>query len=216
MLRQAFPDKIFLLKDIGYNMKAIIGKKLGMTRIFDEKGTVIPVTLIEVGENVITQVKTEDKDGYKSAQLALSEDRKINQPLKGHLAKSKIKSKTIREFDLEGEVGTKIDLNQFQVGDLITVSATSKGKGFAGTVKRHNFNTGPKTHGSNNYRQPGSIGSAYPQHVIKGRKMAGHMGYDKTTVKNLKIAALNLDDNILMIKGAVPGPNKSKIFIWSK
>lgn len=216
MLRQAFPDKIFLLKHNGYSMKAIIGKKLGMTRIFDQKGTVIPVTLVEVGENVITQVKTKDKDGYKSAQLALSEDRKINQPLKGHLAKSKIKSKTIREFDLDGEVGAKIDLTQFQVGDLITVSATSKGKGFAGTVKRHNFSTGPKTHGSNNYRQPGSIGSAYPQHVIKGRKMAGHLGYDKTTVKNLKIAALNLEDKILMIKGAVPGPNKSKIFIWSK
>lgn len=198
-------------------MKAIIGKKLGMTRIFDEQGAVIPVTLISVGENVITQIKTNDKDGYETVQVGLAENRKLNQPLKGHLAKAKIKTRTLKEFPIESnQVGVKIDLSQFQSGEAVTVQAISKGKGFAGTVKRHHFTTGPKTHGSNNYRQPGSIGSMYPQRVIKGRRMAGHMGYDKITTKNLKIAYLDLENKIMMIKGAVPGPNKSTVYIWGK
>lgn len=197
-------------------MKAIIGKKIGMTRIFDEKGAVIPVTLIKVAENVITQVKTENIDGYNSAQLGMVEDRKINQPQAGHLAKSKIKTRTIKEFTLDAELGSKLDLSQFVLGEMVTVQAVSKGKGFAGTVKRHNFNTGPKTHGSNNYRQPGSIGATGPQRVIKGRRMAGHMGYDQTTVKNLKVINLDLENNVIMIKGAIPGPNKSTVYVWGK
>ena len=198
-------------------MKAMIGKKLGMTRIFSDKGAVTPVTLIEIGENVVTQIKTDDRDGYQATQIGMAEKCKINQPLSGHLAQAKIKTKTMKEFALSDTVvGDKIDLSQFQKGELITVQAISKGKGFAGTVKRHNFATGPKTHGSNNYRQPGSIGSAYPQHVIKGRKMAGHMGYDKTTVKNLKIAHVDMENKIIMIQGAIPGPNKSTVYIWSK
>lgn len=197
-------------------MKALIGKKLGMTRIFDEKGAVIPVTLVVIGENVITQVKTEVKDGYDSAQLAMVENRKVNQPQSGHLSKVKVKTKTIKEFPLESELGAKLDLSQFKVGEMITVQSISKGKGFTGTVKRHNFNTGPKTHGSNNYRQPGSIGSAYPQRVIKGRRMAGHMGYDKTTVKNLKIVNLDLENKVMMVKGAIPGPNKSTVYLWAE
>lgn len=198
-------------------MKAIIGKKLGMTRIFDEKGNVISVTLIGIGENIVTQVKNKEKDGYDACQIGLSEDKKISKPQKGHLAESKIKTRTMKEFAVENfKVGQKLDLSQFSVGDKVTVSAISKGKGFAGTVKRHHFQTGPKTHGSDNYRQPGSIGSMYPQRVIKGRRMAGHMGHDQVTVKNLKIIDINQEKHTLMLKGAVPGPNKSIIYIWSK
>jgi len=198
-------------------MKAILGKKLGMTRIFDEKGTVIPVTLIVAEPNVVTQVKTVESDGVAKIQVALPQTRKLKKPQAGHLEKSGVKSTYLREFKLEGlSVGEKIDLSQFEVGQLVAVSAISKGKGFAGTVKRHNFATGPKTHGSNNYRQPGSIGSMFPQRVIKGRRMAGHMGHDKVTVKNLKIAQIDQANNCLYLRGAVPGANKSLVSIWSE
>lgn len=198
-------------------MKAIIGKKLGMTRIFDEKGLVIPVTLISAQPNVVAQVKTQEKDGYETVQLAMVQDKKINKPQIGHLAKSGITSRVMREFPLTSvNVGDKVDLSQFTVGEMVTVSATSKGKGFAGTIKRHNFTTGPKTHGSNNYRQPGSIGSAYPQRVVKGIRMAGHMGFEKVTVKNLIIAHIDEPNNVIYIRGAVPGANKAFVSIWSE
>ncbi|MEI6040341.1 MAG: 50S ribosomal protein L3 [Candidatus Berkelbacteria bacterium] len=198
-------------------MKAIIGKKLGMTRIFDEKGTVIPVTLILAEPNIVTQVKTQETDGYTATQIAMPQDKKLNKPQTGHLAKVEVKSRVLREFDLSDvTVGDKVDLSQFEVGQKVTVSATSKGKGFAGTVKRHNFHCGPKTHGSNNYRQPGSIGSAYPQRVVKGIRMAGHMGFDKVTVKNLIVAQIDSINNIIYIRGAVPGPRKSFVSIWSE
>jgi len=199
-------------------MKAIIGRKIGMTRIFNDKGNAVPVTLILAEPNVITQVKTSKKDGYDASQIALADKKKINKPLAGHLAKAKIKARILKEFPLDEkkQIGGRIDVSQFQVGDVVSVSAISKGKGFAGTVKRHHFHLGPKTHGSNNYRQPGSIGSMYPQRVIKGRRMAGHLGHQKVTVKSLKIADVNLDKNILMLKGPVPGPNKSVVCIWGK
>lgn len=198
-------------------MKAIIGKKLGMTRIFNENGTVVPVTLILAEPNVVTQLKTEEKDGYVSAQIAMVQDKKLRKPQNGHLAKSGIKSRVLKEFAIdEVSVGDKVDLSQFEVGQKVAVSATSKGKGFAGTVKRHNFHCGPKTHGSNNYRQPGSIGSMYPQRVIKGRRMSGHMGHEKVTVKNLIIAQIDAINNIIYIRGAVPGPVKSFVSIWSE
>jgi large subunit ribosomal protein L3 len=198
-------------------MKAIIGKKLGMTRIFDEKGIVIPVTLICAEPNVVTQVKTEEKDGYTATQIAMPQDKKLKKPQAGHLAKVNMKSRVLREFDItEVSVGDKVDLSQFKVGEKVVVSATSKGKGFAGTVKRHNFTTGPKTHGSNNYRQPGSIGSMYPQRVIKGRRMSGHMGHEKVSVKNLIVAQIDSINNIIFIRGAVPGPQKGFVSIWSE
>lgn len=197
-------------------MKAIVGRKLKMTRIFDEKGNVIPVTLIVAEENIVTQVKNMEKDGYEAVQIAAIDTRKINNPEKGHLKAAGIKSRTLREFPLtEKNIGDKLDLSQFEVGNIVTVMAISKGKGFTGTIKRHNFNTGPKTHGSHNYRQPGSIGSAYPQRVIKGKKMAGHMGYDRVTTKGLKVANIDLENSVIMLRGAVPGPNKSKVCIWS-
>jgi len=199
-------------------MKAIIGKKIKMTRIFDEKGLVVPVTLVLVEDCTVTQVKTEDKDGYKGTQIGLDMDIKMNKPMTGHLASSKIKSRNLKEFALDEElkIGDKLDLSQFKNNDKVTVAAISKGKGFAGTVKRHHFHLGPKTHGSNNYRQPGSIGSMYPQRVIKGRRMAGHLGYDQVTVKNLTIAQVDMDKKLLFIKGAVPGANKSIVYIWAE
>lgn len=198
-------------------MNAIIGKKLKMTRIFDEKGNVVPVTLIVADVNVVTHVKNIEKDGYEAVQIASPDNRKINNPEKGHLKKAGIKSRSLKEFSLiEKNVGDKLDLSQFEVGSLVTVSATSKGKGFTGTVKRHNFSTGPKTHGSNNYRQPGSIGGAYPQRVIKGKKMAGHMGYAKVTTKGLKVINIDLENKVIMLRGAVPGPAKTRVLIWSK
>ena len=199
-------------------MKAIIGRKIGMTRIYTEEGNAVPVTLVVAEPNTVTQIKTEEKEGYNSVQIALEDKKKINKPQAGHLAKAKIKSRVLKEFNLEGEnqVGSKIDLTLFKKGDLINVTSISKGKGFAGTVKRHHFHLGPKTHGSNNYRQPGSIGSMYPQRVIKGRRMAGHLGSQKSTVKNIKIADINPEQNVLMLNGAVPGPNKGIVYIWSK
>lgn len=199
-------------------MKAIIGRKIGMTRIFDEKGNVVPVTLMLAKPVVVTQIKNEEKDGYKAIQMGPDEKKKISKPLAGHLAKAKIKTRTLREFpamDEEIAIGEKFDLSQFRPKDKVTISATSKGKGFAGTVKRHHFHLGPKTHGSDNYRRPGSIGSMYPQRVIKGRRMAGHLGYDKVTLKNVEVVHVDLEKNLLFLKGAVPGPNKGIVYIWS-
>lgn len=198
-------------------MKAIIGTKLGMTRIFDEKGMVIPVTLISAEPNVVTQVRTTEKDGYESAQIALVQDKKLKKPQDGHLAKTGIKSRVLKEFKLSDvKEGDKVDLSQFEIGQLVVVSATSKGKGFAGTVKRHNFHCGPKTHGSNNYRQPGSIGAQQPQRVIKGRRMAGHMGHETVTVKNIKVVQIDSTNNVIYLRGAVPGPVKGFVSIWSE
>lgn len=197
------------------NMKAIIGKKIGMSRIFDKAGKVIPVTLVWADENIATQVKTVEKDGYKTTQIGLKENKKINQPMTGHLKKTNTKTKTLKEFNIDDiEIGSSINLNQFEKGETVTVSAISKGKGFSGTVKRHNFNTGPKTHGSDNYRQPGSIGSMYPQRVIKGRRMAGHMGNEKVTIKNLVVQEIINEKKLILIRGAIPGANKSKVCIW--
>lgn len=180
-----------------------------MTRIFDDKGLQTPVTLVWAEPNVVTQVNT------GSTQIALPEDKKIKKPQAGHLAKTKIKARQMREFGLKDlHLGDKIDINQFEIGEKVQVCGLSKGKGFAGTVKRHHFHLGPKTHGSDNYRQPGSIGSMYPQRVIKGRRMAGHLGFDKTTVKNLIIVQIDPEKNILFLKGAVPGPVKGYIQIY--
>ena len=199
-------------------MKMILGKKLGMTRVFDADGNAVVVTLVEAKPNVVTQVKTLDIDGVEKVQIALPDDKKINQSQTGHLAKAGIKSRTIKEFPASGEneVGQKLDVSQFQINDRVCATGISKGKGFAGTIKRHHFHLGPKTHGSDNYRQPGSIGSMYPQRVIKGRRMAGHLGHTKNTVKNLIIFNIDPENNILYLRGAVPGANKSTVCVWSE
>lgn len=209
-------------------MKAIIGKKLGMTHLFDDRGNIIPVTVIEAGPCTVTQVKTADLDGYEAVQLGFGVSKRLNKPEEGHLKKAKAASKVLKEFRTEDEVATEgeevtglaglklgdtISVDQFAEGDVVAVTGTSKGKGFAGTIKRHNFHRGPKTHGSHNYRAPGSIGSMYPQHVVKGRKMAGHMGVEKVTVKNLKVIKVDMENNTIAIKGAIPGPNKSVVVV---
>jgi large subunit ribosomal protein L3 len=201
-------------------MKAIIGKKLGMTRIFNEAGEMIPVTLIEAQPSTVSQVRTVEKDGYSAVQLAMPEDKKIKKPQQGHLAKVNVISRTLKEFPIENAEEFKetdqFKLDQFQPKDRVTVTGISKGKGFAGTVKRHNFATGPKTHGSNNYRQPGSIGAQQPQRVIKGRRMAGHMGHEQITIKDVEVINVDSKNNVLMLKGAIPGANRGTLYIWSK
>lgn len=205
-------------------MKALIGKKIGMTHIFDEKGTVVPVTVLEAGPCTVVQVKTPKVDGYSAVQLGFGLDKNINKPLAGHVKASGAVPKVLHEFDLvevpaEGEeatsikVGDVLDVNTFEVGQKLAATGTSKGKGFAGTVKRHNFTTGPKTHGSHNYRAPGSIGSGYPQHVMKGKKMAGQMGNEQVTVKNLVIISIDKENNTIAVRGAVPGPRKGIVVL---
>ncbi|ADL11713.1 50S ribosomal protein L3 [Acetohalobium arabaticum] len=201
--------------------REILGKKVGMTQIFDDEGEVIPVTVIEAGPCSIVQKKTEEKDGYKAIQLGFGEakESKLNKPLKGHFDKYGVEPKEyIREVRIneedEYEVGDEIKADIFAVGDRVDVTGTSKGKGFAGTVKRWNFNLGPKTHGSRNYRLPGSIGaSADPARVFKGKKMPGRMGREQVTIQNLKVAKVDPEKNILAVKGAVPGPKKALVRI---
>lgn len=195
-------------------MKAIIGRKITMSQIFDDSGKAIPITLVMAQGNIVSQVKNLEKDGYNSTQVVLSEKRKMNHPLKNHLLKAKTQGKIIKEFNIaEAQLGSKLTLDQFSKGDKVSVTAISKGKGFSGTVKRHNFHTGPKTHGSNNYRQPGSIGSSYPQRVIKGRKMPGHLGCEQVTTKNLVVIDIDLDKETMLIKGAIPGSNGNIVYI---
>jgi len=199
-------------------MRAIYGKKLMMTRMFDKAGKSIPVTILNVAENIVTQIKTQEKDGYSAIQIGSGTKRHINKPEQGHLAKAKAKSARLTEVstDKNYRPGDKISLDIFEIGEKVNVTGVSKGKGFMGTVVRHHFKTGPKTHGSNNYRQPGSIGATFPQRVVKGRRMAGHMGADKVTVKNLAIIEISKEKDQLILRGAVPGPNKSGVLIWSK
>lgn len=208
-------------------MKALIGRKVGMTQIYQgERGKAVPVTLVQAGPCVITQVRSLQKDGYSAIQIGFGEAKNIKKPQLGHLKPTKAKSAVLREIRLDNEqksiseteqteykVGDVLDVGQFETGEKIKVTATSKGKGFAGTIKRWNFHRGPKTHGSDNYRQPGSIGSMYPQRVLKGKKMAGRMGHDTVTIKNLSIAEIDNEQNILAISGAIPGPNKSVVII---
>lgn len=193
--------------------KGMLGKKIGMTSVFASDGKLVPVTVIKLGPCVVTQVKTSQTDGYNALQLGFDELSlaKCNRPENGHFSKSGSTGfKVVREFDVENpdefEVGQTIGLEVFAIGDKINVSGTSKGRGFAGTIKRHGFSRGPETHGSRNHRKPGSIGcSAWPARVVKGRKMPGHMGVDRKTVKNLEIIDIRPEENLVMIKGAVPG-----------
>ncbi len=194
-------------------MSALLGKKIGMTNVFSSDGMLVPVTVLQVGPCVVTQVKTEETDGYTALQLGFDEKavEKLNKPIAGHLKKSCDKGfRVLKEFRTESvediEAGAVLDLSMFQIGDKVTVTGISKGRGFQGTIKRHGFSRGPESHGNRNHRKPGSIGnSAWPAKVIKGRKLPGHMGTDKVTVKNLTIVDIKPDDNLILVKGAVPG-----------
>ena len=194
-------------------MSAILGRKIGMTNVFSAEGKLVPVTVLQVGPCVITQVKNIETDGYTALQLGYDEKpvEKLNKPVAGHLKKAGDKGfKVLREFRADNveemEAGMTIGIDMFSVGDMVNVSGISKGRGFQGTIKRHGFSRGPETHGCRNHRKPGSIGnSAWPGKVIKGKKMPGHMGVDKKTMKNLTIVDIRHDDNLLLVKGPVPG-----------
>ena len=198
--------------------KGIIGRKVGMTQIFDEKGNVIPVTVIETAGNIVAQVKTVETDGYNSIQLGYGDvkDKHINKPERGHFAKAKLANKKhLREFRLDSiegyKVGDEVKADIFEVGEKVDVQGTSKGKGFQGVIKRHGQHRGPMGHGSMYHRRPGSMGAtSTPGRVFKGKKLPGHMGVDKVTVQNLEVVKIDLDKNAILIKGSVPG-NKGSI-----
>jgi large subunit ribosomal protein L3 len=200
-------------------IQGLIGRKLGMTQMFDESGVVHPVTVIECGPNVITQVKSTDSDGYEAVQLGFGIDKRLTKPEQGHRKSSGYMSRTLREVKAddvsEYEVGQVLKADTFNTGELVDITGTSKGRGFQGGVKRHGFAGGSKTHGqSDRWRAPGSIGSsATPGRVFKGLKMAGHMGVDKVTVQNLKVLRVDVDRNILLVQGSVPGPNNGTVMI---
>ncbi len=201
--------------------KAILGKKLGMTQIFNENGKVIPVTVIEAGSCAVIQKKTVEKDGYEAVQVGFSDIREklVNKPMKGHFEKAGVTLKRfIREFKLENaseyKEGQEIKADVFAAGDKVDVSGVSKGKGFQGTIKRWNAQRGPMSHGSKFHRAPGSMGACSdPSRTFKNMKMAGHMGNRNITVLNLEVAKVIPEKNIILIKGGVPGPNKGLVTI---
>jgi len=203
-------------------MKTLLGTKIGMTQIISDEGAAVPVTLIQAGPVTVTQVKTVEKDGYNAVQVGYGEGKNLSNAVAGHVKAANITPKVLREVRVDelGDgltVGATFDVSGFAVGDVVDVTGTSKGKGFAGTVKRHNFNTSKSTHGGNgNVRKPGSIGSMYPQKVFRGKRMAGRMGHDQVTVKNLVVAYIDLESNLIGLKGAVPGPRKGIVTIGGK
>jgi large subunit ribosomal protein L3 len=198
-------------------MKALITRKVGMTSTINENGAVVGITLLSADENVITQIKTQETDGYTAVQVGAGSV-KLSKPQAGHLKQSKAASATMREFRIDEitedlSVGEKLTPEVFSVGDMVTVTGISKGKGFAGTIKRHNFHRGRKTHGGRSYRRVGSIGSMYPQKIFKGKKMAGQDGHEQVTVRNLKVVLIDAEQNIIGVVGAVPGPRKGIVLI---
>ncbi|HHL58061.1 MAG TPA: 50S ribosomal protein L3 [Bacteroidetes bacterium] len=194
-------------------MSALLGKKIGMTNVFSSDGKLVPVTVVQAGPCVVTQIKTKEVDGYNAFQLGFDEKKveKLTKPIAGHLKKTTDKGfRVLREFrtdDLgEVEPGAVLGIDVFAIGDKVNISGISKGRGFQGTIKRYGFSRGPETHGSRNHRKPGSIGnSAWPGRVFKGKKLPGHMGTNRETVKNLTIVDIKHEDNLLLVKGAVPG-----------
>ena len=202
-------------------MKGIIGKKVGMTQVFDEQGTVTPVTVIEAEPNVIVQIKTVDTDGYNAVQVASGnvKEKRVNKPVKGHFDKAGIGyKKYLREFSVENteglNVGDEIKVSVFEEGQKVDVIGTSKGKGTQGVITRHGFGRGRESHGSKFHRMPGGMGAAsYPGRVWKGHRMAGKMGHERVTVQNLQVVKVFEDKNLLLVKGAVPGPKKGLVIV---
>lgn len=201
-------------------MKGILGKKIGMTQIFTEHGEVIPVTVVEAGPVVVTQVKTTENDGYTAIQVGFGDakEKSLNKPQKGHLAAANTLKKHLKEFrvdSVEGyTVGQEIKADLFAAGELIDVTGISKGKGFQGPIKRHGQSRGPETHGSRYHRRPGSMGAcSYPGRVFKNKKLAGHMGSVKVTVQNLEVVRVDADKNFILVKGAILGAKGSVVTI---
>jgi len=201
-------------------MKALLGRKIGMTQFFNEEGKAIPVSVIQAGPCVVIQTKTAKTDGYEAIQVGFGaqKESRVIKPLKGHFTKAQVKPlRFLREFRLnnasEYKVGQEISVDVFEAGEQVDVSGISKGKGFAGAIKRHNFSRGPMAHGSKYHRRTGSLGALGPNRVFKGRKLPGRMGNDRITVQNLQIVKIDKERNLLLIKGAVPGPNKALLTI---
>jgi large subunit ribosomal protein L3 len=195
----------------------LIGRKVGMTQIFQDDGTMIPVSVVAIEPNTVTRLRTSERDGYLAVQLGMEPTKKLTKPEAGQL-KDLPKVATIREFRVESvdgyEVGQTLGVDLFASGDLVDVTGVSKGRGFAGTVKRHHFKRGPKTHGSDNYRKPGSIGpGTTPGRVYKGLRMGGHMGDQRTTIKKLTVVQADAERNLLLVRGSVPGPRGGLILV---
>jgi len=204
-------------------MKFILGKKIEMSQLFDQDGDVVPVTIVECGPCKVTQIKTEDRDGYSAVQIGFGKKKKLSKPLKGHL-KGLGDFRWIREFRIKNKEnkdilnnlkrGDKITVDIFEEGDKVKVTGISKGKGFQGVVKRHSFHGSPASHGhKDQLRMPGSIGATEPARVFKGKKMPGHMGSERVTIKNLEIVKIDKDKNLLYLRGAVPGTRGSLVMI---
>lgn len=200
-------------------MKALITRKVGMTSTIAEDGTVAAITLLSASDNVVTQIKSVETDGYQAVQIGFGEEKNLPKPQAGHLKAAGKNAKIMREIRADGEenelkVGDAVSADLFSVGDIVDVTGTSKGKGWAGTIKRHNFHRQRKTHGGKgNTRKVGSIGSMYPQRIFKGKKMAGQMGNEQVTVKNLKVALVDKELDVIGVYGAIPGPRKGIVII---
>ena len=201
-------------------MKGILGRKIGMTQVFTESGKLIPVTVVEVEPNVVTQIKTKETDGYEAIQLGFDTKREklSNKALNGHLAKANTAPKRflkeIRGVDVSKyELGQELDCQVFEEGQMVDVTGTSKGKGFQGVIKRYNQTRGPMGHGSQYHRGVGSLGTLLPMHVLKGKKMPGQMGNVQRTVQNLEVISVDTENNVILVKGNVPGPKKSFVMI---
>jgi large subunit ribosomal protein L3 len=197
----------------------LIGRKVGMTQVFQDDGTMIPVSVVALEPNTVTRLRTTERDGYTAVQLGIEESAKLNKPRTGQL-KDLPKLSVLREFRLEGAdkssytVGQKLDVTLFAPGDVVDVTGMSKGKGFSGHIKRHHFKRGPKTHGSDHHRAPGSIGpGTTPGRVYKGMRMAGHMGDARATVKQLRVVRADAERNLLLVKGSVPGSLNGLILV---
>ena len=201
-------------------MKALITRKVGMTSTIAEDGAVTAITLLSFDEHTVLQHKTAEKDGYVAVQVGTETSKKLGKSMVGHVKAAKVMPKIIREFRLgsqeipeELNVGSKISADVFSVGDSVQATGLTKGKGWAGTIRRHNFHRGRKTHGGGSYRRPGSIGSMYPQHIFKGTRMAGQLGHDQVTVRGLKVALIDTELGVIGVTGAVPGPKKGIIVL---
>lgn len=206
-------------------MKFLLGRKVGMTQIYDDKGVSRAVTIIEAQPNTITQIKNQEQDGYQALQLGFGTRRRVTKPLAGHLKASGAGAvAAVREVRLDDPsdqsatftLGQKVDVTMFQSGDQVSVAAISKGKGYAGVVKRHGFAGGPGSHGSDFHRAPGAIGGRWPQRVVKGRRMAGHLGATRVTVKNVTVLQVDHEQNLLVVSGALPGPRRGLVEISGK
>lgn len=192
-------------------MKAVLGRKLGMSQVFSDEGTETPVTLVQAGPCTVVGVKTPETDGYAAVLLGFETEKDPKKPQTGQYKDADAVPRHVREIrgEFDVSVGDKIDAGVFEMGDSLVVTGTSKGKGFTGTIKRHNFSRGPQTHGSRNQRRPGSIGGMYPQKVFKGKKMAGRTGSQTVTQKNQSVEVVDTENNVLAIHGAVPGKRGS-------